>query len=237
MMPQKLASTARMAYDVGRPVALNPSEFLRFANCPKPAKGLAIAGSGGIFLDLLTAIETQHRKHVSVSQNDMHGYTVAYEREEIQFPVYVVALIGAILATIGVAIDNIILIALSLFAFGFAYYNFPLLETGKPRIGAGQYGIFAEGLGIVAWRSIKQIEMVPVDIRGSTSNELRVVLEDPLDKALIADWRRRPPYRFLMRLPWISAPGNIIRIPLDVFDRPADEIMLSFSRMMTFFRR
>jgi len=167
----------------------------------------------------------------------MHGYTVAYEREEIQFPVYVVGLIGAVMATIGVAIDNIFLIALSLFAFGFAYYNFPLLETGKPRIGAGQYGIFAEGLGIIAWRSIKQIELVPVDIRGSTSNELRITLEDTLDRALIADWRRRPFYRYLMRLPWTLAASDMIRVPLDVFDRPADEIMHSFTRMMGFFRR
>jgi hypothetical protein len=167
----------------------------------------------------------------------MHGYTVAYEREEIQFPVYVVGFIGAVMATIGVAIDNIVLIALALLAFGFAFYNFPLLETGKPRIGAGQYGIFAEGLGIVSWRSIKQIEMIPIEVRGTTSNELRITLEDPLDRALIADWRRRPFYRYLMRLPWIAAPNNVIRVPLDVFDRPAEEIFHSFTRMMGFFRR
>ncbi len=167
----------------------------------------------------------------------MHGYTVAYERDEIQFPVYVVGFIGAVLATIGFAIDNIFLIALSLFAFGFAYYNFPLLETGKPRIGAWQYGIFAEGLGIISWRSIKQIEMVPVEIRGSVSNELRISLQDPFDRALIADWRQRPYYRFLMRLPWTTGPENTIRIPLDVFDQPAEEILHSFTRMMGFFRR
>jgi hypothetical protein len=173
----------------------------------------------------------------TVSQDDMHGYTVAYEREELSFPVYVVGFIGAVLATIGVAIDNVVLIALSLCAFGFAYYNYPLLETGRPRVGAGQYGIFAEGLGILAWRSIKAIELVPVEVRGTIGNELRVTLEDPLDRALLVDWRKRPFYRFLMRLPWSLRPGNVVRIPLDVFDRPAEEIMQSFSRMMSFFRR
>jgi hypothetical protein len=172
-----------------------------------------------------------------VSQDDMHGYTVAYEREEIQFPVYVVGFIGAVLATVGIALGNIVLIALSLFAFGFAYYNYPLLETGKPRIGAGQYGIFAEGLGIIAWRSIEQIEMVPVDIRGAVSNELRITLSDPLDRALIVDWRKRSFHRFLMRLPWTTGLGGVIRIPLDVFDHPADEIMHTFTRMTTFFQR
>ena len=167
----------------------------------------------------------------------MHGYTVAYEREEIQFPVYVVGFVGAVMATIGVVIDNIALIALALFAFGFAYYNIPLLETGKPRIGAGQYGIFAEGLGIIAWRSIKTIELATIEVRGSASNELRVTLLDPIDRALIADWRRRPVYRYLMRLPWTAARGNVIKIPLDVLDRPASEILHCFTRMMTYFRR
>ncbi len=167
----------------------------------------------------------------------MHGYTVAYEREEIQFPVYVVAFIGAVLATVGFGIDNVFLIALALLALGFAFYNFPLLETGKPRVGAGQYGIFAEGLGILAWKSIKQIDLVPLDIRGAKSNELLITLCDPLPRALLADWRRRPFYRYLMRMPWGMRKGNVIRIPLDVFDRPADEIMMSFERIMKFYRR
>ena len=172
-----------------------------------------------------------------VSQDDMHGYTVAYEREEIQFPVYVVAFVGACLATIGIAMDNVILIALALMALGFAYYNFPLLETGKPRIGAGQYGIFAEGLGIISWRAIKEINLLPIDIRGAMSNELRITLSEPLEKALLADWRQRPIHRMLMRLPWGTTADNGLRIPLDVFDEPAGEISDHFTRMMKFYRR
>ena len=171
-----------------------------------------------------------------VSQDHLHGYTLAYEREEIQFPVYVVAFIGACFATAGAALDNIVLIALAIGAFGFAYYNYPLLETGRPRLGAGQYGIFAEGLGIVAWRAIKSIDMLPVDMRGATSNELRITMDEPLDRALLADWRKRPVYRVLMRLPWSMAGKDTIRVPLDVFDKPAEEIYQNFTRMMKFYR-
>lgn len=174
---------------------------------------------------------------VPVSQDDMHGYTVAYEREEIQFPVYVVGLIGVVFATLGIVHDNIILFALALITLGYAYYNFPLLETGRPRIGASQYGIFAEGLGIIAWRSIKQLDLISLNLRGSEANELHIILEEPLNRALLADWRKRPYYRFLMRLPWAMPAPNRIRIPLEVFDRPADEIMHNFTRMMGFFRR
>jgi hypothetical protein len=172
-----------------------------------------------------------------VGRDDFHGYTVAYEREEIRFPVYVVAFIGACLAAAGIALDNIFLIALALLAWGYAYHNYPLLETGRPRIGASQYGIFAEGLGILSWRAIKQIDLVPIDIRGSLSNELRITLQEPIERALIADWRKRPFYRMLMRLPWVMTGKDVVRIPLDVFDRSAEEIHRNFMRMMHFYRR
>ena len=75
----------------------------------------------------------------ALNQAPPQGYTVTYEQEELQFPVYVVGFVGACFAVAGAALDNVFLIALALFAWGFAFYNFPLLEKGKPRIGAGQY--------------------------------------------------------------------------------------------------
>src|SRR5690349_16324577 len=71
----------------------------------------------GTHLDLTSWLLSLMQSATPVSQDDMHGYTVAYEREEIQFPVYVVAFVGACMATIGVAMDNIILIAIALLAF------------------------------------------------------------------------------------------------------------------------
>ena len=73
-------------------------------------------------------------------------------------------------------------------------------------------------------------------MRGSIDHELLITLEDPLERALLVDWRRRPFYRFLMRLPW-SLKGSVIRIPLDAFDRPPEEIAQSFTRMMGFYKR
>lgn len=172
-----------------------------------------------------------------MSQDDFSGYTVAYEQDEIQFPVYVLIFIGAIFAMAGVALDIFILIALSLGAFGFAYYNFPLLEYGRPRVGAGQYGIFIEGLGIIAWKSVKQLDLVQVERRGVTNHEMEIALNEPIDRALIADWRKRPLHRFLMRLPWAQRGREIVRIPLDILEKPADEIHHNFTRMLDFYRR
>jgi len=172
-----------------------------------------------------------------LSQDHSHGYSVAYEREELQFPVYVVGFVAACLAAAGIALDNVILIALALVASGYAYHHYPLLETGKPRIGASQYGIFAEGLGVISWRAIERIDLVWSEIRGSASRELHILLREPLERALLADWRKRPMYRVLMRQPWTMADKAIIRIPLDVFDHPADDIHHTFTRMLNFYRR
>ena len=118
------------------------------------------------------------------------------------------ALIGAGFTAAAIAFDNVFLFGLALCAFGFAYYNYPLLETGRPRLGAGQYGIFVEGLGIISWRAIKQVDLVAINLRGAANNELRIALQEPLERALLANWRKRPIYRFLMRLPWSMAAKN-----------------------------
>lgn len=172
-----------------------------------------------------------------MSQDDFSGYTVAYEQDEIQFPVYILIFVGGVFAVAGAAFDNLILVALAICALGFAYYNFPLLEYGRPRIGAGQYGIFIEGLGIIAWKAVKQFDLIQVERRGVTNHELEVTLNEPIDRALIADWRKRPVHRFLMRVPWALRGTQTVRIPLDILERPADDIHHNFTRMLDFYRR
>ena len=44
-------------------------------------------------------------------------------------------------------------------AAGFTYYNMPLLETGRPTIGANQYGIFIQAFGLIRWRAIERIDL------------------------------------------------------------------------------
>jgi hypothetical protein len=171
-----------------------------------------------------------------VSQDDINGYTVAYDQDELQFPVYVVLVIGIALCIAAMIHSNIILLVLGFAAICYGYYNVPLLETGRPRIGAGQYGIFIEGLGIISWRATQDIDLVAVEMRGIPQNELQITLAQPLQRALIADWRQRPMHRLLMRLPWSLTAKGVIRIPLDVFDHDAGDIHKTFVRMLRFYR-
>jgi hypothetical protein len=171
-----------------------------------------------------------------MSDKEMTGYTVAYGREEAPFPVYVAAVLSTVLVTAAVYRANPIFFGLGIVAAGFAYYNWPLAEIGRPRIGANQYGIFIEAFGIVQWRAIDSIELVQIAVRAETRNELQVTLKQPLARALIADWRKVPWYRQLMRLPWTMAYNNMIRITLDPFDKEPDEIHRTFQRMWRHYR-
>ena len=118
-------------------------------------------------------------------ERNIDGYTVAYEREEIQFPVYFVLCLGIGMLAWAFSKANPIAFTLGSMAAGFALHNYPLLETGRPRLGAGQYGFFIEGLGVIAWRAIKDIELVAVSSRGAVDQELRITLSTPVGSALI----------------------------------------------------
>lgn len=170
--------------------------------------------------------------------HDVSGYTAAYEREDLQFPVYVTMLVGAALIAAGATKGITALGALGIVAFAYAVFNYPLLETGRPRIGAGQYGMFVEGLGIIAWRGIGGLDLVTVLTGSLIRHELHVTTRAPLESALIADWRKLTSVRSLMRLPWtyLGKARKGIRVPLDIMDQHPAAIHASLTRMWRSYR-
>lgn len=168
--------------------------------------------------------------------DEFTGYTVNYNRDEGPFPVYAVGFIAAALLAGAFATRNWALFSLGLVAFAFAYYNFPRTETARPRLGANQYGIFIEGFGIIHWRAVDRIELAVIAVRALTLHELQITLRQPLHSALIADWRKVPWYRMLMRLPWKMAHNNVVRITLDPFDREPEDIHRTLLRMWRYYR-
>lgn len=183
-----------------------------------------------------TAVRGRETLGGAVTEKDFISYTVAYDQDEIQFPVYVLGAIAVGLLVAAALYVNPALLALGFLAACAALYNFPLIETGRPRLGAGQHGLFIEGLGLIAWRSIDRIEILPDVVRGVTFDLLEIELKTPIDRALIIDWRKRPWWRWAMRLPaWVSG-GRSIKVTLGVLDRPPLEIRDTFLRMWRYHR-
>lgn len=171
-----------------------------------------------------------------MTERETKGFTVCYDRGEAQFPVYVMAVVAAVLIAGSFAGAGIIAFTLGIVAAAVAYFNYPLLETGRPRLGAGQHGLFIEGFGIIDWRAIDRIDLVTIAVRVMTTHELQIALKVPLGRALIVDWRRMPWYRLFMRLPWSMTSANVIRINIEPFDKPPEEVHRTFQRMWRYYR-
>jgi hypothetical protein len=164
------------------------------------------------------------------------GYTVAYDRDEIQFPVWILMILGAALLYVSLAKASFILLLVSGLIGCFAFYSFPLLETGKTRLAANPDGLFIEGLGRVAWRAVAAIDVAEVMVRGSVYTEAEISLSEPLTTALLDDDRKMAPHRRFMRKPFYLKSGPKIRVPLDIFDRAPDDIISSLTRIWVYNR-
>src|SRR4029077_12149201 len=90
------------------------------------------------------------KAHMSATLDERNagGYSVAYGRDDVYFPVYITAALAAIFLTAAWITGAIYWLPLAVATAGFTYYNIPLLETGRPTIGANQYGIFIQAFGL-----------------------------------------------------------------------------------------
>src|SRR5205807_8359909 len=98
-------------------------------------------------------------------------------------PVCVTAALAAIFFTAAWITGATYWLGLAVTATGFTYYNIPRLETGRPTIGANQYGIFIQAFGLIRWRAIERIDLVQIAERAMTVHELQIVLNVSLDRA------------------------------------------------------
>ena len=110
-----------------------------------------------------------------VEERDAGGYSVTYGRDEIQAPVYFIAFLAAVLLAAGLVWVSIVALALGVAAVGFAYYNFPLIER-RPIVGANQYGLFIQGLGLIRCSAIYRIHLVEIAVLASTIHELQIAV-------------------------------------------------------------
>ena len=170
-----------------------------------------------------------------VDERNVGGYSVAYSRDDTDFPVYLAGFAAAIFLALAFFNAQTLWIGPAVAAAGIAYYNFPLLEGG-PILGANQYGVFIQGFGLIRWRAIKAIDLVPVPDRAATVHELRIALSTSFSSALVADWRKLPVYRSFMRLPWSMGSDNVIRVYVEPFDHPPDEVHRTLVRMWRYYR-
>jgi hypothetical protein len=163
------------------------------------------------------------------------GYHLPYGRDAGDFRFNVMAILTVLAFGMFLATGYNSLLVVGAATGCVTYYFYPLKER-KPRIGAGQYGIFIDGFGLIAWRAIGDIQLVTFATRFSETDELQIRLKTSMDQALLADWRGLPIWRLLMKLPWTMSHDNVVRIPLAPFAPPPADIHRQFQRLWKYYR-
>ncbi|MEJ2118028.1 MAG: hypothetical protein P8Y36_09075 [Alphaproteobacteria bacterium] len=164
------------------------------------------------------------------------GYHLAYGKDAGDFRFTVMAALTALTGLLYAATRYDALLVFATITGCTAYYFYPLIER-KPRIGAGEYGVFIDGFGLISWRAISEIAVVTFANRFNETQELQFRLKIPLDQALLADWRRLPVWRLLMKLPWAMSHDNVVRIAMEPFAPiTPDEIHRHFQRLWKYYR-
>lgn len=163
------------------------------------------------------------------------GFTLGYGRGKGTFRVYICLALAAVFGYGWYATGSEIALVVAAFFAATGYYFYPLIETRRIRLGAGEHGVFIEGLGVIPWRAIKDIRLNTYAVRSIEVNELDIELSRRLPKALIADWRSLPYHRLLMKLPWSMTRNNVVRINLEPFAESPDEIVGTLVRTRKFF--
>ena len=163
------------------------------------------------------------------------GFHLSYGKDAGDFRFNVMAILTVLAGILFAATGYNALLVFATAMGAAAYYFYPLIER-KPRLGAGEYGVFIDGFGLIAWRAIGDIQLVTYASRFDETHELQFHLKTSLAQALMADWRRMPVWRLLMKLPWSMTPDNVVRIALAPFAPPPEDIQRQFMRLWKYYR-
>lgn len=164
------------------------------------------------------------------------GFGVPYGRETAS-RFYGLAVGSAAMLVGFLASGSRLALALAIATAAGAYYYAPHMNNRRPRLGANQYGVFIDGFGIIDWRAIGEMRIQTTAIRSIEQRELQIRLNRDLGRALVADWRRLPAWRLLMRLPWTMTPDNMVRIDMTPFAMQPESVLAQLNRMRRFYGR
>jgi len=172
---------------------------------------------------------------IDMTEPTQSEFALTYAKDKGSARVYVAFAMAALFAGFWMLNGHKVVLLFGVLAFGVSFYFYPLVETGRHRMGAGEHGIFIEGFGLIPWRSVEDVSLSTHAVRSIQVNELHIKLSRALPSALSADWRSLPPHRLLMMLPWKMGADNVVRVNLEPFPGSPADIVTAFQRNWRFF--
>jgi len=155
-------------------------------------------------------------------------FTVSFNRRQSEGIVFGCALLGLAFAAAGLAGGLPLLALAALAPFAIAYWHYPMVEKGKPQLGANEEGLYVERIGFIDWAAIRMMDVKRTSVRNIELVRLDVLLTRPLDAA-VAKAQTFPIWKKIMMRNWKRIKREhgreLIEIDLHTLSADPDEIL------------
>lgn len=169
-----------------------------------------------------------------VTKPDPVPFTAGFNRSQSQAIVFGCIILGIMFAAIGI-IGNIPLMILAAVApFGSAYWYYPMIEKGKPQLGANEEGLYVERIGFIDWGAIRMTDLKRAKVRNVDQIRLDVLLTRSMEDAVTKE-HSCPIWKKYMMRNWKRTKREhgreLISVDLHTLDADPDEV---FERIRAF---
>jgi hypothetical protein len=155
-------------------------------------------------------------------------FTVGFNRGQSEGIVYGCALLGVLFAVIGLVGDLPLLALAGAAPLAMAYWHYPMIEKGKPQLGANEEGLYVERIGFIDWAAIRMTDVKRTSARNMELVRLDVLLTRPLENA-VTKAQSFPLWKKFMMRNWKRTPREhgreLIAINLHTLAADPDEIL------------
>lgn len=140
------------------------------------------------------------------------------------------AIVGGALILFGLILSEPVLVLAALGAFAVALYNYPLLNRREGHLSATLHGLEIDGLGIVDWRSIKDLTLSEDAANPTILCTLQRTLEDSImesDETIalrtiqVNIWRLQDSATLAIDISQVNEPAGEVISALKVFHKRA----------------
>lgn len=155
-------------------------------------------------------------------------FTVGFNRGQSEGIVYGSLLLGILFAVIGIVGGLPLLAVAAIAPLGIAYWHYPMIEKGRPQLGANEDGLYVERIGFIDWAAIRMTDVKRTSVRNIELVRLDVLLTRPLDNAVTKS-QTFPVWKKFMMRNWKRTPREhgreLIAINLHTLAADPEEIL------------
>jgi hypothetical protein len=174
------------------------------------------------------AAKTEAVSKEEITRPEPVAFTVGFNRGQSEGLVFGSLLLGIMFVVTGLVGELPLLAIAGLAPLGIAYWHFPMIEKGRPQLGASEDGLYVERIGFIDWAAIRMTDVKRTSVRNMELVRLDVLLTRSLDDA-VSKAQTFPVWKRFMMRNWKRTPREhgreLIAINLHTLAADPEEIL------------